>query len=156
MAFRKNLKDWILPIPEEWVHDEWIALLASAGGASGVFINELLIRYRLHSKQLIGIVSNKKLNLIEQFQQAYNVKSESYQDKVERISYVLGRLTSVNKLTKEADKLFKQKIMHLQARQWAHNHPRWNRFGRVFTELLSGRYHRFSNGWKSVIKDLCL
>ena len=147
---------WILPIPKEWVQDEWIALLASAGGARGIFINEPLVKYRLHNRQLIGIGSNKKLNLIEQFQRARNTKSESYQAKAERIRYILDRLRLVNKLTEEATKLFEEKITHLQARQWIHNNSRWKRPSRVFIELLSGRYHRFSNGWKSVVKDLCL
>lgn len=156
MAFRKNIKDLILPIPEEWVHDEWIALLASAVGVKGIFIDEPLIKYRLHNRQLIGIGSNKKLNLIEKLQKAYNTKSEVYKVNAERLIYILDQLNLTNKVTKEANKLFKEKITHLQARQWLHDHSRWKRPSRVFIELLNGRYHRFSNGWKSVVKDLFL
>jgi len=155
MAFRKELRDWILPIPEKWVHDEWIALLTSAGGTKGIFMDESFIKYRIHSQQLIG-VDVEGDSLIEQFKKSYNTKSDHYRVKKERIIYALDRLKLVNKLTEEANKLFEEKITHLQARQWIHNHSRWKRFNRVFTELLSGRYHRFSNGWKSVVKDLCL
>ena len=155
MAFQKELRNWILPIPEKWVHDEWIALLASAGGAKGIFMEESFIKYRIHSKQLIG-VDVEGDSLIEQFKKSYNTKSDHYRVKEERIIYVLDRLRLVNKLTEEANKLFEEKITHLQARQWIHNNSRWKRPSRVFIELLSGRYHRFSNGWKSVIKDLCL
>ena len=154
MAFCKKIKNWILPIPEEWVHDGWIALLASTAEEKGIFDEEPLVKYRIHPKQLIGINVNGN-DFIAQFKKAYNTKSESYQAEAERISYAMDRLLSANKLTKEANKLFKEKIAHLQARQWLHNHSRWKRFSKVFTELLSGRYHRFSNGWKSVVKDLC-
>lgn len=158
MAFRKNIKNLILPIPEECVHDEWIALLASAVGASGIFIDEPLIKYRLHDRQLIGIGigSDKKFNLIQQFQKAFNTKSEAYKVNAERLIYISDQLNLTNKVTKESNKLFKEKITHLQVRQWLHGHSRWKRPYRVFIELLNGRYHRFSNGWKSVIKDLCL
>ena len=159
MAFRKNIKDLILPIPEGWVHDEWIALLASAVGSRGIFIDEPLIRYRLHDRQLIGIGigSDKKFNLIEQFKRANNnTKAEFYKNQAEGFIYISDQLNLTNKVTKETNKLLEGKIAHLQARQWLHGHSRWKRPNRVFTELINGHYHRFSNGWKSVIKDLCL
>jgi len=159
MAFRKNIKNLILPIPEEWVHDEWIALLASAVGASGIFVDEPLIKYRLHDRQLIGIGtgSDKKFNLIEQFKRANNnTKAEFYKNQAEGFIHISDQLNLTNKVTKETNKLLEGKIAHLQARQWLHGHSRWKRPNRVFTELISGHYHRFSNGWKSVLKDLCL
>lgn len=55
LAFRAENRNWILPISDNWVHDEWIALLASAGGARGIFIDESFIKYRIHSKQLVGV-----------------------------------------------------------------------------------------------------
>jgi len=56
IAFRKELKNHILPInvPYEYWHDVWIALHAS--GLNGLtFIEESLIQYRIHPKQQIGI-----------------------------------------------------------------------------------------------------
>ena len=153
MAFRAEIRNWILPISNQWVHDEWIALLSSALGIKGDFIEEPLIKYRLHFTQLIG---GRKLKLIEQFQKAIGTKSESYNVMAKRFEHMLDRLVLINKPTKKIKKLFEGKIKHLQVRQWIHNHSRWKRFGRIFTELISGQYHRFSNGWKSVIKDLCL
>lgn len=52
MAFRSKIRDWVLPIPEQWIHDAWISILASALGARGTFIEEPLIQYRQHSMQL--------------------------------------------------------------------------------------------------------
>ena len=158
MAFSKTITNWILPIPEGWVHDKWIALLASAAEEKGIFIEEPLVKYRLHSKQSIGINmdGDKKLNLIEQFKRAYNTKLESYEIVIDRLVYILNRLNEVNKMTKKTNEFLKGKIKHLHERQCIHNYSPWKRINRIFKELLSRRYHRFSNGWKSVLKDLFL
>ncbi len=158
MALSKSITNLILPIPKEWVHDKWIALLASAAEKKGIFIEKPLIKYRLHSKQSIGINMDgeKKLNLLEQLKRAYNAKLESYQIVIDQLVYILNRLNEVNKMTKRTNKFLKGKIKHLHERQWMHNYSRWRRINKIFIELISGRYHRFSNGWKSVIKDLFL
>ena len=36
MAIKSEIKNLILPISEEWIHDAWIALLANAAGARGI------------------------------------------------------------------------------------------------------------------------
>lgn len=49
IAFRKELKKEILPIPENiYLHDEWIGLVAELNGKTK-FIDEKLIKYRRHS-----------------------------------------------------------------------------------------------------------
>lgn len=49
IAFRKELKKEILPIPENiYLHDEWIGLVAELNGKTK-FIDEKLIEYRRHS-----------------------------------------------------------------------------------------------------------
>lgn len=149
MAIRQNLKDFILPIPEMWVHDEWIALVASAMERKGDFVEDSLIKYRQHSTQLIG---GKRLNLIEQLEKAINTKSDFYYNRTKNFKNLLKYLL-LNSSSKRTIKLFEDKIIHLQARSWIHNHSRWKRFGKIVGEFISGRYHRFSNGWKSIIKD---
>ncbi|WP_294248494.1 glycosyltransferase [uncultured Chryseobacterium sp.] len=55
MAFRKSIKDFILPIPEikGFHHDEYIALVAASNDEIA-FIGEKLINYRIHSSQQVG------------------------------------------------------------------------------------------------------
>ena len=152
MAFRKELKELIIPIPVEWIHDEWIALLASAIGARGMFIEEPLIKYRQHIQQIIG---GKRMNLAEQTIKAYSVKEIYYKNMSKRYKYALNRLASSNKFTKYNKMLFLAKIKHFQTRQSLHNQPRWRRFNRImFKEIMSGKYDKYSNGWKSIMKDL--
>ena len=48
MAFRAEMKKYILPIPDELeMHDQWIGILAEKHGKS-VFLPKVLLRYRRH------------------------------------------------------------------------------------------------------------
>lgn len=50
IAFRKELKDEILPIPDNiYLHDEWIGLVGELNGKT-YFLNEKLMKYRRHSE----------------------------------------------------------------------------------------------------------
>jgi len=53
-AFRRELLEDALPFPPEWVHDEWLAILAAA--RAGVrLVREPEIDYRLHGANQIGV-----------------------------------------------------------------------------------------------------
>ncbi len=56
VMFRSRLRDRFLPIPAEWVHDEWMAAMLPAFSDLRP-IDEPLIRYRSHSFQQLGVPS---------------------------------------------------------------------------------------------------
>jgi glycosyltransferase involved in cell wall biosynthesis len=152
MAFRAEIKGWVTPFPENCVHDAWIALLSSASGAVGRFIEDCLVQYRQHTGQLIG---GQKLRLVEQFRRAEMRGENSYKNEYIMFVDALERLTELGKLDTLKTMQFKTKIAHLKARQQFYH--KWQ--GNIFVflkELFLGRYHRFSNGWKAVAKDLFL
>lgn len=154
MAFRAENRDWILPISNQWVHDAWIALLSSAIGIKGDFIEEPLIKYRQHHQQ--STIGGRRRNLHEQFQQAYKTRSESYKIMANEFECIIKRLNSMHKLTKKDEKLLEIKIEHLKIRQKIYSCKKWKCYHLICREFLNGHYHRFSNGWKSMVKDLCL
>ena len=55
MAVRKEFADDLMPFPPEnlYHHDEWIALKASLKNQL-LFLNDRLIKYRIHQNQLVG------------------------------------------------------------------------------------------------------
>jgi glycosyltransferase involved in cell wall biosynthesis len=57
LVFRSSLLSRILPIPNGWVHDAWIAWI-SVLYSSLAYSTEPLIQYRVHSGQQIGVASN--------------------------------------------------------------------------------------------------
>ena len=151
MAFRAELRKLILPIPEQWIHDAWIALLLSAANIKGTFIEEPLIKYRQHSNQLIG---TKALSFNEQIQKAYLNKLDYYELLSKSFENVLNRLALMDKLSANIELLIQSKMHHLIIRQMIHEVQYWQRWYWVFKEILNDRYNCFSNGWKSVAKDI--
>jgi glycosyltransferase involved in cell wall biosynthesis len=53
-AFRRELLDDALPFPAEWVHDEWLAILAAARDAVRL-VRDPEVDYRLHGTNQIGV-----------------------------------------------------------------------------------------------------
>jgi len=153
IAFRAELRKLILPIPEQWIHDAWIALLLSAANIKGTFIEEPLIKYRQHSNQLIG---TKALSFNEQIQKAYHCKLDYYKILSKSLEDALNRLALMDKLSANTELLIQSKINHLKIRQMIHEVQYWKRWYWVFKEILNGRYNYFSNSWKSAAKDLFL
>ncbi len=153
MAFRAELRDWILPIPNQWVHDAWIALLASATGAGGIFIEEPLIKYRQHLNQVIGV---RTIGFCERFRQALSPKGKAYARVATKFLQVLDRLISTGRGNGKAQELIKAGVQHLRAREALYASTPLKCVRIVLQELLAGRYHKFSDGWKSIAKDLLI
>ncbi|WAI00830.1 glycosyltransferase family 2 protein [Methanogenium organophilum] len=157
MAINAKMIDSFIPIPDIFWHDEWISFYLSTTENKGKFIEEPLIRYRQHSDQVIGgknlgfldlidILKNKKSKenciLLSKQQQKYTVAKE----------FLLFK----GKLTGNIEKLLDGKITHLQKRQLFYGFSRWKRVWPIIGEVLSGRYIKYSHGYKSVIVDLFL
>ncbi|MBF0673468.1 MAG: glycosyltransferase family 2 protein [Salinibacterium sp.] len=53
-SVRRELLEAALPVPEDWVHDEWLALVAAARGRLD-HIADTLIDYRQHGANQIGV-----------------------------------------------------------------------------------------------------
>ena len=157
MAFRAELKTTVLPMPDESIHDEWVALVASAAGLQGVLIEEPLIKYRQHPRQLLG---GRKTRVVDQVRHArlggeQLVEARLHHEDV-KCGQVLERLGSMGQLNEHRQRLLEAKIGHVRARQTLHIRRRHARLLAVSKEFVTMRYHRFSLGWKSAARDLLL
>ncbi|RLP76165.1 glycosyltransferase family 2 protein [Mycetocola tolaasinivorans] len=54
VTLRRTLFDRAAPIPDPWIHDEWLAVIAAARGSVS-FLDEPLIDYRQHDSNQIGM-----------------------------------------------------------------------------------------------------
>ena len=156
MAFRASLKGILLPISPCFVHDYWVSLLASCVGWYGVPVPEPLIEYRQHEGQQIGA---RRRSIVEKVRWArqmgaaeYNKRTEGFQDLTEHLSLAAanGWTCPVTHMA-----LVEEKITHCSRRAAAHAMHGTAKVSSVFCELLTGRYARFSNSWRSVVEDLC-
>ncbi|TFH08663.1 MAG: glycosyltransferase [Nitrosomonadales bacterium] len=153
MAFRANYLKFILPMPKEWVHDAWIALVISI--SSGLIaLPTPLVAYRQHNSNQIGAppLPNNNISKIrgKSFHSIHNPKVKAYQ-------LVLDYLieSCANNIPEAKNKILqvKDELAFLRARSSLPS-SHWKRVPIVLRELISFRYHRYAKGTKHVVKDL--
>jgi glycosyltransferase involved in cell wall biosynthesis len=159
MAFRALYKDLVLDIPVDLalIHDGWIALMI-ATVADISFIEEPLVLYRQHSRQQIG-APEKKIDEgdaagLDGVKAAMR-RANSYDSLIEIGSRARSRLAERGDAYGGAAALAKldARLKHLRARARLPA-GKLGRLGCVLRELLSRRYHLYSNGVSSAVKDL--
>jgi glycosyltransferase involved in cell wall biosynthesis len=150
-ALRRSLFELARPFPQEFLHDEWLALIAAAVGAIRR-VEEPLIDYRIHAGNqagLRGVLLASRLRAMTSGRGDYHVNRARKLDVLfERLSHLGGRVP--------ADRL---RIVEACREHW---HRRADlpkaplaRLGSIMREWQSGRYRRFSSGPRSALRDLC-
>ena len=151
LAFRSEFRELILPIPGGWVHDAWISLLI---GAASKLLFEVrpLIKYRQHTENQIGAL---KRGFGEQLEDARQTHSEVYAAAAANFAVARERLLGAKEMaiSPELLRLLDGKIAHMNARA-ALPRSRLRRLPVALRELAAGRYHCYSNSWKSFARDL--
>jgi glycosyltransferase involved in cell wall biosynthesis len=153
MAFRASLKARVLPVPEPWVHDEWIAFAASLYGAYGIPIPEPLTYYRQHAAQAIGIQQALWRRAWDNF--CGNLKvSEAHAREFNKWKALYTRHRATKCLAPNMLALLKAKQAHVALRTNLLQRTRLARIPSIAAELKRKQYHLYSNGWNSAIRDL--
>jgi glycosyltransferase involved in cell wall biosynthesis len=171
MAFRAEFRDLFLPIPTHIpniIHDGWISLVI-ASRAAVKFIERPLIKYRQHSKQQLGINWDSQRKRLFKKNKQRNAEYQKsllfYENERERLLFYDDILRDfpqfqTEKIQNSIDEIVRinleeknEIIKHYTVRMNLPN-GRLKRIFPVFRELKSGRYARFSKGWKSAAKDL--
>ncbi|MGD1002789.1 MAG: glycosyltransferase family 2 protein [Candidatus Brocadiia bacterium] len=153
LAFRAELRRLALPIPAipYCGHDYWIALLTSAV-SEVVLVPELLNRYRLHGRNVVGI---RRRSLRDQVRLGRElIESNRAGHEAAMIQAAVERLESAPVRPGVMDQM-SQKLRHLSRRE--RMSPRLiGRIPNIAREAFSGRYSRFAMGWRSIAQDLFL
>jgi glycosyltransferase involved in cell wall biosynthesis len=150
MAFRAHWREHILPIPDFWPHDHWIAFMLSILTKPAA-INIPLIKYRQHRDQCYGIV---KGDYFKRFKKILR-KDRHYYDQL-AVKWSLARNIIASKKNVSPDHYLKaldDKINHLKAKAEMPK-CRWKRIAALAREVYSGRYFKYSDSWKHIIKDM--
>ncbi len=152
LAFRAEFKDLILPIPETWMHDAWIALCISAV-SKGYPFAEPLVRYRQHTTQQIG---ERKRSWLEQYRVAKKMGQASFEKRLAGFQDLRERLTTQNQwpIAQKVLQLLNLKIEFLAQRVAMRR--RGFRLVPVLGHWMRSDYARFAEGWKAVAQDLFL
>ena len=154
MAFRKEFRDLILPIPLgiALLHDGWIALMISLVAAVDL-IDRPLMKYRQHDTQQVGASLSGPpeipTGILERARTRY-----SFAEEIKKLEIVRERVLARKdryEFRFEAD--IDHRLKHMRKRVEI-SQSRISGIASAFGELLRGRYHRYSNGFYSVAKDL--
>ncbi len=149
-VFRRSLLAAALPFPPEWVHDEWLAAIASATGRMDV-LPEPLIDYRQHAANQIGA---RRPTLKQKLAKAVAARGTKHAERLRRAEVLLLRLEALGaevssryveaQRAKVAHQRFRTRLPSSRAVRWL---P-------VLIAAAQGRYARFDRGWQSVVQDL--
>lgn len=148
LAFRADLRRFLLPIPPGWVHDAWIATVLSRLGPME-FLTDRLVRYRQHPKQYIGVVSGGPIAKLRARWRRMGSRAE-LQTEADR----WRALAAVPAWKEEpARDALAEKIRWLQGRA---SLPRVCLLRIPFVLVRAPLYFRFDNGWQTMLKDLLI
>lgn len=152
MAVRQRLLRIALPAPSEWVHDEWLAIIASALGPGAVgVLDEALIDYRQHERNQIGA---RKLGLREKVARAFRARGTFYDEQLRRATLLRAKIDAIDPpVARDVVERLDEKLGHLRFRATLPRN-RLRRVAPVLAELGAGRYARYSTGLRSVVRDL--
>jgi glycosyltransferase involved in cell wall biosynthesis len=157
LAFRSKFRPLVVPIPDDLpvIHDGWIAAVVGAV-ADVAFIEEPLVLYRQHAQQQIGapnlatLTQTKKVDIREAMNRA-----NAYDQLILVGEQVRARLVEHSQTFENSEALRKldSHLNHLRTRERLPKN-KLRRVPDVSRELLARRYHRYSNGFYSAVKDL--
>lgn len=153
-AFRAALRPSLLPIPECWVHDGWVGLLAAALGPVRT-LPEPLILYRRHPGQQIGPPPR---TLAAQLEQARRMDRAYCMLQLDCFQALAGRLRTIDRDVCDRGLLtaVEQKIAFAKSRVAMRDVNRLHRIVLAAGELLRGRYHRYGRGTRGFVADALL
>jgi glycosyltransferase involved in cell wall biosynthesis len=161
MALKAEFKKLILPFPDDLIHDGipvlhdwWMALLIAAVSEMS-FVPEPLFKYRQHSGQQMGVMSEHAQGSTS-FGAAVR-RRNTFSAELEYIRTILERLSAVTGFAVRANVLadLEARLTHLETRA-AMPERRSRRIAPVLRELFARRYHRYSNGLASAARDFWL
>lgn len=138
-----------LPIGQEWIHDEWLGIIAATKGGLRCIDHEL-IHYRQHANNVIGAKKTSFRRIL--------VRITKESEKEQRRRY--ARMKSINEwvqtqsdIDERTQKRFQEALTH-QEKRLHYPRSRVLRILPILREIRSGRYAKYSPGMRTVLYDL--
>jgi glycosyltransferase involved in cell wall biosynthesis len=151
VVVRRELLDDAVPFPDNWIHDEWLAVIAAAVGTLRLLPTPL-IDYRQHGSNQIGA---RKPTMSDRWSRLREPRAERALRLSRRASELvdrLERLGSQGRVNVELVEAARAKRDHEVARA---NLPRWQpaRIPAIVIAAARGRYARYSRGAIDILRD---
>jgi glycosyltransferase involved in cell wall biosynthesis len=149
MMFRSRLRDKLLPVPEEWVHDAWLAWMLVLHSQL-IACSDPLIRYRLHGSQQIGLGNS----LFVRLRRARETRIPLCRSIQKQFAILCTYIQSHPEIDgPDLRQKILERIEHAAFRaDLAPNS--WQRWKQIMAERSA--YRAYSRGWRSMLKDALL
>jgi glycosyltransferase involved in cell wall biosynthesis len=148
--FRRQLLASAVPFPKEWLHDEWLAIVASSIGRVDA-LETPSIDYRQHESNQIGA---RRDSFAGKVRKALASRGTTHHDRAHKAELLLERLESLgDAVAPDTIRKVRDKIVHQRFRA-ALPASRIARCLPVLREALTGRYEKFGRGFRGVVRDL--
>lgn len=152
-AFRRSLLSVAQPFPDDWVHDEWLAAIASSCGRV-VMLSESLLMYRQHGSNAIGVPKNVREYVSHGLRRIQDApRSEFFAKRLRRLAFWLARLESLEGDYSAEKRHIQGALEHFRSRSKMTVNP-FDRFRIIWSELRSGGYDRYSHMRSGLLRDL--
>lgn len=149
-VFRRALLADALPLPVEWVHDEWLGIIASTVGRVDL-LEQPLIEYRQHGSNQIGA---RRDTFVEKVRKALGSRGNIHVERTVKAELLLARLLQLgDRVSAETLDKVRSKIEHQRFRA-ALPPSRLARCVPILREAMTGRYDKFGRGVRGVVRDL--
>lgn len=152
MAFKKPLYMENLPIPQEWLHDGWLAWMALTKNAL-VGLPEKLIFYRQHTANVVGMQPKKSF-----YKRFYNwIISTKNITQVRKIRYNRYRVLEERQgshFNEKEHKRLKECIIFWKTLNEFPERSIMSNLKHATYLLIRGAYHRYYTGIRGYLRDI--
>jgi glycosyltransferase involved in cell wall biosynthesis len=148
MMFEARLRERILPVPPHWWFDAWVGSMVSAH-ARLAYTAEPLFLYRIHANQSHSAAVATTAERVKQWKQT---AKEYWEFSEPLLQELYERLPQDGGARGERDRRYVRGRMELLRYRAGLSGNRVRRAGQVLSQARA--YHRFFNGWKSMVKDI--
>lgn len=148
-AVRRELIDIATPIPDGWLHDEWLALVAAASGRI-VTLAKPLIEYRQHDNNAIGAVNESVRGVVRRLRQPATPRYQLHARRAIALARRYEELPHTDDIGRQA---LRGKLRHELARIPV-GPGALRRLPGALREVLTGRYWRYGEGSIALAQDL--
>lgn len=148
--FRRSLLEAATPFPREWVHDEWLAVVAAITGRVD-FLPDALTDYRQHDSNQIGA---SKPTLSDKVSRVREPRAERNHRLLARAAVLHERAPGfVTPTSSEVVELTRRKLAHELFRSGLPS-VRVFRLLPILWHAATGSYHRFGRARYDMLRDL--
>ncbi|CAN5372548.1 glycosyltransferase family 2 protein [soil metagenome] len=147
-ALRRELFNSARPFPDDWLHDEWLAIIGAASGRTD-FLEQQLVDYRQHDTNHMGI---QPASMSVKLNRMFTRRGDFHRRNVRKLRQLNTHLLLMGAPSSRL-KAIGGKLKHAQARR-SLTANRSARLPIIAREMASGRYWKWSSGLRSMLRDL--